>query len=181
MQPFGDLGDYDLFPDGSQVVFLTKVPELPKANYTASYLCLVPHDGSSAATKLNGPNSAAPEAAKGASGAPLWSPDGKKIAYTQQDGISNEADRSKIYVADVKSRQISPVASDWDVSASSIKWSPSSGELYVAADWIGAKRLFILPVDAAANYAPTNITGITNVEDFFVLPSGDALVSASAM
>lgn len=181
VQPFGGSGDYDLSPDGTEVVFLTKAPELPKANYTASYLYLVPHDGSSVATNLNGPNSTAPEAAKGASGAPLWSPDGKKIAYFQQDGVSYESDRSKIYVADVASRQISPVAADWDVSAASIKWSPSCDELYVAADWIGSTRLFVLPVDAAADYVPINITDITSVSDFYVLPTGDALVSANSV
>ena len=49
VQPYGGSGDYDLSPDGSTVVFLTKAPELAKANYTASYLYLVPHDGSSVA------------------------------------------------------------------------------------------------------------------------------------
>ena len=44
VQPFGDSGDYDITPDGSTVAFLTKAPELPYANYTASYLYLVSHE-----------------------------------------------------------------------------------------------------------------------------------------
>lgn len=98
---------------------MTKAPELAKANNTASYLYLVPHDGSSAPEQLNGPGSKAPETAQGASGAPSWSPDGKKIAYFQQDVVNYESDRSKIYVADVESKEISLVAGDWDYSVSS--------------------------------------------------------------
>ncbi|KAI5361015.1 putative peptidase S9, prolyl oligopeptidase, catalytic domain, six-bladed beta-propeller, TolB [Septoria linicola] len=181
VQPFGGRGDYDISPDGSTVVFLTKAPELPKANKTASYLYLVPHDGSSAPVQLNGPGSKAPEVAQGASGAPFWSPDGKKFAYFQQDVVYYESDRSKIYVADVESKEITQVAADWDYSASSLKWDAEGKYLYVAADYIGATRLFIVPTDAAADYQPTNITDITSVNGFYVLPNGSALVSANAV
>lgn len=181
VQPFGGSGDYDLSPDGSTVVFLTKAPELAKANYTASYLYLVPFDGSSVAQQLNGPGSAAPSTAQGASGAPVFSPDGAYIAYFQQDGISYESDRSKLYVADVESGDITPVASNWDASAAVIKWSHDCSELYVASDYWASTRLFIIPADASADFKPTNITDITSVSDYYVLPGGDALVTATAV
>jgi len=181
VQPFGSSGDYDLSPEGTQVVFLTKAPQLPKANYTASYLYVVPHDGASVAQRLNGPDSKAPRDAEGASGAPVWSPDGTKVAHFQQDGVAYESDRSKLYVADVNSQEITPVAEDWDVSVGSIKWSLDCSDLYVAADYIGSTRLFVVPLNVGADYKPTNITGITSVSDFYVLPSDDALVSATAI
>jgi dipeptidyl aminopeptidase/acylaminoacyl peptidase len=181
VQPYGGTGDYDLSPDGSTVAFLTKAPELSKANYTASYIYLVPHDGSSDPQQLNGPGSSAPSAAQGASGGPTFSPDGKWIAYFQQDGISYESDRSKIYVADVESGDINPVAENWDSSAAVIKWSHNCDHLYVASDYWGSTRLFIIPADAGADYKPTNITGDTSVSDYYVLPGGDALVSANAV
>lgn len=179
-QPFGGSEDYDLSPDGSQVVFMTKAPELPKANFTASYLYVVPHDGSSVAKKLNGPGSKAPEEAKGASAVPVWSPTGKRIAYNQMDGIDYESDRAKLYIADVETGDITLIAGDWDQSASSIAWSHDCSELYVSGDYIGSTRLFIVPTDAAADYKPENITDITSVAGFSVLPNGDALVSSSA-
>lgn len=175
------MDDYGISPDGSQVVFLTKAPELPKANFTASYLYLVPHDGSSAPVAINGPGSSAPEAAQGASGGPEFSPDGRKLAYYQMDSIYYEADRSKLYVADLDTKEITPVAADWDHSASAINWSRDSSILWVASDSIGSSKLFLVPVDAAADYEPTNITDITNVSDYYILPSGDALVSAHSV
>ncbi|EME41566.1 hypothetical protein DOTSEDRAFT_55358 [Dothistroma septosporum NZE10] len=176
-----DAGDYDISPDGSQVVFLTKAPELPKANFTASYLYLVPHDGSSAPVAINGPGSSAPAAAQGASGGAEFSPDGKRLAYHQMDGVSYESDRSKIYVADLETKEITPVAADWDRSAVSIRWSKDGSTLWVSADFIASTKLFPVPADAAADYEPTNVTDITSVSDFYILPSGDALVSANSI
>ncbi len=181
VQPYGGNGDYDISPDGSTVVFLTKAPELPKANSTASYLYLVPHDGSSVPAQLNGPGSAAPASAQGASGAPLFSPDGKSIAYFQQDGVSYESDRSKMYVADIASGGITPIAENWDSSAATIKWSRDCNDLYVASDYLASTRLFIVPADAGADFKPTNITDVTSVSDYYVLPGGDALVTANAV
>ena len=182
VQPFGGSGDYDLSPDGSTAVFLTKAPQLPKANYTASYLYLVPFDGSSAPMNLNGPGSSAPESAQGASGSPVFSPDGSRIVYSQQDGISYESDRSKMYVANVESGEIMPIAQNWDSSAGSFKWGPDGNNLWVASDYWGSTRLFYIPADAGPNYTPKNITDITSVSDYYIMPGGNsALVTANAV
>ncbi|KAI0534930.1 dipeptidyl-peptidase-like protein V precursor [Xylaria digitata] len=183
VQPFGDQGDYDLSPDGRTVAFLTKAPELSKANYTASYIYLVPHDGSKVALPVNGPNGSAPRNAKGASGSPRWSPDGKKLAYVQQDGISYESDRNKLYVAtfDGLKSKVSAVAQDWDSSPSGLQWSPNGKNLWVASELHASTRLFIVPYNAKSSFTPRNFTGPdTNLADFAILPNGRALVSASA-
>ncbi|KAF2737688.1 hypothetical protein EJ04DRAFT_541778 [Polyplosphaeria fusca] len=183
VMPFGDLGDYDLSPDGSAVAFLSKAPELPKANYTASYIFVVPFDGSEVAVAINGPNSTAPEAAKGASVHPVWSPDGKKIAYGQMDGINYESDRTKIYVADIDGQEakVTPVAENWDSSPFLFLWSKDGETLYVGSELHAASRIWSLPADADADYKPKNITGpSTNLADFALLPDESFLVSAAA-
>jgi hypothetical protein len=154
VQPFGDAGDYDISPDGSMVAFLTKAPELPKANYTASYIYVVPHDGSEAPVAVNGPGSSAPETAQGGSASPRWSPDSKKLAYAQQDGIAYESDRFKLYVAsmDGLNSTVSAVAEDWDSSPSGMSWSHDGKDLWVISELYAANRLFIVPADADASY-----------------------------
>ena len=183
VQPFGDQGDYDLSPDGKTVAFLTKAPELSKANHTASYIYVVPHDGSKVAVPVNGPNSSAPREAKGASASPRWSPDGKKLAYVQQDGITYESDRNKLYIATINGQKfkISPVAESWDSSPSAFQWSADGENLWVASELHASTRLFIVPSNAKSSFVPKNFTGPeTTLADFAILPSGSALVSASA-
>lgn len=182
VQPNGDQGDYDISPDGKTVAFLTKAPELPKANYTASYIYVVPHDGSAVPVAINGPGSTAPEAAKGASEAPRWSPDSTKLVYGQQDGIYYESDRFKLYVAEIDglNASIKAIAEDWDSSPSSASWGPD-GKLYVASEKYAAVRLFVVPYDADASFTPENFTAPdTSVADFSILPDGSALVSSAA-
>ncbi|CAI6337807.1 unnamed protein product [Periconia digitata] len=181
--PGGDPGDYEISPDGKKVAFLTKAPELPKANYTAGYIYVVPHDASSAPVAINGPGSSRPEAAKGASISPRWSPDSTKVAYAQQDGISYESDRYKLYVASVdgNSSKITPIAENWDSSPSTILWISNGTDLWVISELHAAQRLWVVPANAEADFKPKNITGPqTSVADFALLPSGQALVSASS-
>jgi dipeptidyl aminopeptidase/acylaminoacyl peptidase len=179
----GDPADYDLSPDGSMVAFRTKAPELAKANYTASYIYVVPHDGSEVAVPVNGPGTTAPETAQGASGYPTWSNDGKKLAYGQQDGIFYESDRYKLYVAEIDglNSKVRSVAEDWDSAPSGVSWSPDDKDLWVTSELHASVRLWIVPQDAAADFKPANITGPdTTLAAFGVLPDGSAFVSAAA-
>ncbi|EOA86701.1 uncharacterized protein SETTUDRAFT_87464 [Exserohilum turcica Et28A] len=178
-----DPGDYDLSPDGSMVAFRSKSPDLPKANYTASYIYIVPFDGSEVAVPVNGPGTTAPKTAQGASGAPVWSHDGSKVAYTQQDGIYYESDRYKLYVAEIDgmNSHVRSVAEDWDSSPTGLQWSPDDADLLVTSELHAAVRLWLVPQDAAADFKPVNFTGPdTYVSDFAILPSGSAFISASA-
>jgi dipeptidyl aminopeptidase/acylaminoacyl peptidase len=178
-----DPADYDLSPDGSMVAFRTKAPELAKANYTASYIYVVPHDGSEVAVPVNGPGTTAPETAQGASGYPTWSHDGKKLAYGQQDGIFYESDRYKLYVAEIEglNSKVRSVAEDWDSAPSGVSWSPDDKDLWVTSELHASVRLWIVPQDAAADFKPANITGPdTTLAAFDVLPDGSAFVSAAA-
>lgn len=178
-----DPGDYDISPDGSKVAFRSKSPDLPKANYTASYIYVVPHDGSEVAVAINGPGTTAPEEAQGASGFPVWSRDSKKLAYGQQDGIDYESDKFKLYVAEIDglSSKVTPVAEDWDSSPSGLKWSPDDADLWVVSELHAANRLWSVPHDAPADFKPVNFTGPDTVlSDFDILPDGAAFVSAAA-
>jgi dipeptidyl aminopeptidase/acylaminoacyl peptidase len=183
VQPFGDSGDYDISPDGGTVAFLTKAPDLPYANFTASYIFLVPHDGSSTAAPFNCPDcTATPENARGASAAPRFSPDGSSIAYFQMDGESYESDKNKIYVATLEhGTTITQLAGDWDRSPYQLRWAPDGEALFVAAPDVGHERVFSMPADAGADYIPANYSDPGAVATFYILPDSSALVSASSI
>lgn len=180
VQPFGGSGDYDISPDGSQVIFLTKNIDLPLANYTSSQIYWVPFSGSVNDSVPINPIGATP-GAEGASAAPTFSKDGSKIAYFQMNGISYESDRNIIYVANTNLSRLDvrSVIDDWDRSPDVLIWSNDGNGLYVAAPDLGRERVFFVPVDATSDYKPANMTDEGVPAGMQVLPNGEILISDS--
>jgi dipeptidyl aminopeptidase/acylaminoacyl peptidase len=189
VQPFGGSGDYAISPDGTTYAFLSKAPQLNKANFTASYIYLGSFNSSSPAVALNGPESEASEAGhKGASGAPTFSPDGAKLAYIQQDGEYYESDRWQLYVLDVTNHESNVSISDWkgltlhwDRSPDSIQWAPDSESVYVTAEGYAITRAFQIPLSAEVDFVPKNLTAVTSVSGISVLPDSSLLITASSV
>ncbi|KAI4096328.1 MAG: hypothetical protein LQ344_001154 [Seirophora lacunosa] len=180
VQPFGGSGDYDISPDGTQVVYLTKNVDLPLANFTSSQIYWVPFRGGVNDSIPINPIGAIP-GAEGASASPTFSKDGSKIAYFQMNGIDYESDRNIIYVAnaDLANLNITSVAGDWDRSPDVLVWSNDGNVLYVAAADLGRQRVFPVPANAAADYKPTNITDEGVPAGMQVLANNQILVSDS--
>ncbi|EEP78837.1 dipeptidyl-peptidase 5 [Uncinocarpus reesii 1704] len=182
--PFGGSEHYDISPDGETVAFMSKAPELPKANLTTSYIFVGPHDGSSRFTPINSRDGdATPEGVRGASTSPVFSPDSKELAYLQMHGENYESDRNIIYVATVgRSPRIRAVAEDWDRSPGSIKWSPNGRSLYVTADDRGTGRLFSVPARGGRRDRPRRIQNVGSVSAFnFIERSDRVLVTATSL
>ncbi|EPS29403.1 hypothetical protein PDE_04352 [Penicillium oxalicum 114-2] len=181
--PFGDSSDYDLSSDGKMVAFKSKAPELPRANFTASYIYLVPHDGSQKPMAINGPDSpGTPKGIKGDSSSPAFSPDGRHVAYLQMEDISYESDRRVLYVHKVGSEETNrAVAKDWDRSPDAVQWTPDGKTFVVRSEDKARSRLFALPADAGDDYVPRNFTDNGSAGGYHRMPNGDYLVSGSAI
>ncbi|KAJ5084105.1 hypothetical protein NUU61_008684 [Penicillium alfredii] len=181
--PFGDSSDYDLSPNGKWVAFKSKAPELPQANHTASYIYLVPHDGSEKPVAINGPKSpGTPHGVRGDSSSPVFSPDSDQIAYLQMKDIAYEADRRTLYVYTIDSKKtISSLAKNWDRSPSAIKWTPDGQSLILNTEDKARQRLFLLPADAGDDFKPHNFTDGGVVSAYYTLKNGDVLVTGSAI
>lgn len=180
--PYAETSDYDLSPNGKWVAFKSKAPELPKANYTASYIYLTPHDGSEKPFAINGPDSpGTPDGFKGDSASPSFSPDSRQIAYVQMKKITYEADRNRIFVYTIGSKKtIRSVAENWDRSPSTIKWAANGRDLLVAAEDKARVRLFSIPAHAGHHFQPKKFTDGGSVSDFYLLPRSSVLVTGSA-
>lgn len=180
VQPFGGSGDYDISPDGTSIVFLTKNVDLPLANFTSSQIYFVPFNGSVNQSVPINPIGATP-GAEGASGVPTFSKDGSKIAYVQMNGISYESDRNIVYVADASPSNfnVTALAGDWDRSPDNLVWSNDGAAVFVAAPDLGRERVFTVPLSAGPNYNPNNITDEGTVAAMQQLPNGNLLISDS--
>ncbi|KAI5781889.1 dipeptidyl-peptidase [Geopyxis carbonaria] len=183
VQPFGGTGDFSITPDGSTVAFMSKDPDLPLANFTASYVYLVPSDGSEKPKALNAPTSpGTPKNARGASAAPTFSPDGKSIAYLQMDDRMYESDRNQVYISKLGSGKISALTTKWDRSPSGIIFAPNGKTLYLLTEDTGREKIFTLPLPASAASTPKALTHEGYVSAAYPISSGSSLlISNSSM
>ncbi|KAJ5171894.1 hypothetical protein N7492_004487 [Penicillium capsulatum] len=181
--PYGDSSDYDLSADGKWAVFKSKAPELPRANHTASYIYLVPHDGSQKPRAINGPDSpGTPKGVRGDSSSPAFSPDGKRVAYLQMADISYEADHRTLYLHTIGSNKTNAaLVKNWDRSSDTVKWTADGKKLIAGTEDRARGKLFLIPADAGDDLVPSNFTSGGTVNAHHKLPDGSVLITSSSM
>ena len=141
-KPFGGDDDYALTPDGKGVVFSAKDVGRAAAWSTNFDLFLAPLDGSAAPKKLT--TNEAWDAG------PVFSPDGKWLAYRAMRTPGYEADRWRIMLRAWPGGAEKEVAAGWDRSAHGLTWSADGKTLYVTADNLGHTGLFAIDVASGA-------------------------------
>ena len=175
-KPFGDEGEFTFTPQGDAVVFSARVAgqtEPWSTNFDLFRTNGLTGDGF---TNLTDGNDAWDTG-------PVFSPDGRTLAYRAMARPGFEADRWQIVLMDVATGAKREVAANWDRSADSLQWSADGRTLYVVAGDVGQTRLFSLDV---ANGAVVPITGPGHVSAVELTPSGfvfaqDSLTSPSEL
>lgn len=175
VQPFGSTSDFDLSSDGTTVAFLSKAPDQNPANTTASYIYVVPHSGSKKPVAINLPSKNwKPE---GASANPVFSPDGKSLAYLQQDLNGYESDKNKLYVYDLKSKKYTEFAENWDRAPGSITYSKDGKTFLLITEEQGREKVFTLSTSAKPGVEPKAVTGAEHGSVSSAIPlSADVLL-----
>ncbi|MBK7862018.1 MAG: S9 family peptidase [Archangiaceae bacterium] len=142
-KPFGGAEDFAWAPDGKSVVFVAKDVGREEAWSTDFDLFQTAADGKSAPKKLT--------TNKAADGSPVFSHDGKYLAYTAQARAGYESDKYSVIVREWpngKDKNLS-LEGKWDRSASSIAWSADGKSLGVVAEELGQAGLFLVDVATA--------------------------------
>lgn len=153
------LDTYDVAPDGSLVAFVTdsrRDPVKPDAD-----IFLV-EPGSDRARNIT-PDNEAPDLN------PLFSPDGKTLAYVRQRIPGFHADTRRLVLYDVASDRHREVAGEWDRSAEGLVWAPDGSGLYGAIDDEATRRVYF--IDARTG-RPRPITRETDVAGLAVAGDG---------
>ncbi|KAF3169298.1 putative dipeptidyl-peptidase 5 [Orbilia oligospora] len=179
--PFGGTGDFDISPDGKNVIFLSKAPKLDLAQNTATYVYAVPFTGGSKPKAINPHH--------GATISPRFSPDGSKVVYLQMRENGYEADKNEIFITEFTPDYnfvITQVAKNWDRSPGSVTWSANNNYLYLIGEDHGREKVWTLPIISTApaskpHLDPTPITSEFSANDLYVIgDSENLLVSVSS-
>ncbi len=131
---------YSISPDGKEVCYTSNraVPPSAVAWTTNNDLYLVPvapvsspASGGAEARAATAQNITAEN--KGSDAAPLYSPNGRYIAYTSQARDGYESDLFRLRVYDRQTKQIKDVTAGFDQWVSNFAWAPDSDTVYFTA------------------------------------------------
>ena len=120
----GGPDDYVFSPDGKELCFV-RSDDHNEAISTNSDLFAVPVDGKTAARKLT-MNPAADSS-------PIYSPDGKTIAYRAQARAGFESDRWQLMLYDRATSTTRSLTEGFDRQTDSFQWNPDSKSLFLIA------------------------------------------------
>jgi len=160
----GSASDINFSPDGKEICF-TAVTDKVEAISTNGDLFLVPTSGGEARKITSNP---------GFDGNPVYSPDGKYIAYHAQLTAGYEADRWRVMLYDRQSGKTENISDTFDRSAENLAWAPDSKTIYFTAENETLEPVYSM--EAKAGATPKKILDGFNVA-FSFSADGKTLVA----
>ncbi len=140
-KPFGGPEDFTFTPDGNFIVFSARDVGVEEAWSTNFDLFLVSVEDPARRKSITLANAAWDSE-------PVFSPDGRTLAYTAMVQAGYESDRRRIVLLDLRSGSRRVLTEDWDRSPGSLTWSRDGKRLYVRASNVGQRSLFSVDVES---------------------------------
>ena len=158
--------DYDISPDGSEIAYAANkhVPTMVGTGNDV-YLTTSASDGGGKVMVANEAND----------NSPVYSPDGKYIAWIAMERPAFESDLARLKIYNRASGQVTDLTGALDLPVGEFKWSPDSKTLYFTVQDQLYNSLFKVGLDGKA---PVRITANQFISGFAVAPDGRTIVVA---
>ncbi|HXB20759.1 MAG TPA: S9 family peptidase [Candidatus Solibacter sp.] len=172
--PFS-LGGQDLYaisPDGQEVAYTSNIDEV-EATSTNNEIFIVP------IVAMTGGAPKKLSTSPGSDSTPLYSPDGRYLAWRMQNRAGYESDRFQLVVYDRKSGQLRNLTQGFDRWVGTMAWTPDSKSIYFTAEDKGEIPIYRVNVEVEPGVAAG--AGVEEVvrgadDDLTFSPDGQTLV-----
>ena len=138
-QPFGDAKEITFTPNSKGLVFTAKDVGWEEAWSTDFDLYYVPIDASEPPKKLTDKN-------KAWDSHPVFSPDGKTLAYLAMEKPQHERDRFRIVLRKWDDSTEKVLTGDWDRTVKEFFWAKDSKKIYALAENFAQGGLFSIEI-----------------------------------
>ncbi len=167
--PFS-LGGQDMYaisPDGQEVAYTSNIDEV-EATSTNNEIFVVPISGGAPSKISTSP---------GSDTTPLYSPDGKYLAWRSQARAGFEADKWRLFLHDRQKRATAEYHPDlsqhFDLSVGSFAWSADSQAIFAACEEKGMAPIFRLRIDEPSiSRVPPDVSISIHADDLALGPNG---------
>jgi len=160
-----DSFSYDISPDGLEVAFTANVDQTGLASNFD--VILLPACGCKPAHDISADNKADDDS-------PRYSPDGRRLAYTQQRIPTFYGDRARLMLFDRAKGSTVGLTENWDRSVSGLVWERDSRTLLGTIDDAGTRRVYRFRLDGGK---PAAVTKESSFGGIALSRDGKALVS----
>jgi dipeptidyl aminopeptidase/acylaminoacyl peptidase len=155
----GGIG-YNFSPDSKELCYVSNHDQHPEASTNAD-LWIVPVTGGDA-VNITAEN-------KAWDGSPVYSPDGKYIAYRTQKIPGYESDKFRIALYDRATRQSKIITESFDNWVDDFLWNYDSKSIFFTGDVEGYSPIYKIDIDSGTI---TGISGPKSVLGFDISPNG---------
>jgi dipeptidyl aminopeptidase/acylaminoacyl peptidase len=179
----GGQDNYAISPDGSEVAFASN-HDAVEATSTNNDIFVVSTD---ADPLLAEPRKIS--TSPGSDTTPVYSPDGKLLAWRMQERAGYESDRFRLVLYDRASKKSAVITEHWDRWVESIAWARDSGTIFMTSEQAGAIPIFSIRIDPktmlstqwgstllASHSHPISEITLGSNDDLSVTPDGQNLV-----
>ncbi|MFZ0914395.1 MAG: S9 family peptidase [Candidatus Korobacteraceae bacterium] len=160
----GGQDQYQFSPDGQEVAFTSNIDEV-QATSTNDDIFLAPVAGGTPKKITTNP---------GSDGTPMYSPDGKYIAYRSQLRGGYESDRFRLMLYERATGKITDLTPNFDRWVDSMAWAPDSKTIYFTAENEGEAPIYVVNT-TTANPLPLELVAGFN-DSPTLTPDGKTLV-----
>jgi dipeptidyl aminopeptidase/acylaminoacyl peptidase len=162
----GGQDDYAFSPDGKEICYASNHDKNPAASTNNDLWILSVTGGSAKNITADNPASDT---------SPLYSPDGRYLAYRAQQRPGYESDRFRLMLYDRKSGEKRELTPDFEQWVGTFTWSPDSKTIYFASEHMRHSLIYAVgPVDAKVPAVRTLVYGYD--DEMSVVTAGKILV-----
>ncbi len=172
MKPFGGIESFAWSPDGLKLIYVSrKKTGMEYALSTNSDLYM--YDVTSGTTTN------LTEGMMGYDTAPVWSPDGKYVAWLSMEHDGYESDKNRIFILDTATNEKTDLTTDWDYTANELAWATDSKSIYFIAPKDGVIPVFNIALDTKEVKVVAD--GVCDYESLAPLADGSVLTKRHSM
>jgi len=143
--------DFDWSPDGKFIVFSHQPDPTLNTRFLESDISVVPADSGDVKSLVKRP---------GIDYSPIWSPDGKWIAFASNGGKPDPVGQEDVYIVSPKGGEPKRLSETFDRSPRILAWSSDSKNIYYSESIRTDMLIFSLPLNGKAPKCITNKEGV---------------------